>query len=107
MTFKSDLDSDLGHMLRDDEFGIEATFKPAVGSEFTLDVIFDNEHVGVDVGDESPVVSGQKPVARVRLSDFLTDPAQGDQIEIDSVDYNVTDIEPDGTGAADLILEVA
>jgi len=105
MTFKDDLDSDLGHMLSDSEFGIAVTYKPAAGGNFTLNVIFDNEYVGVDVGEESPNVTDQKPVARARLSDFTTGPTVNDKMEIESADYTIIDIQKDGTGAVDLIME--
>ena len=106
MTFKDDIDDDLGNMLSDDEFGTEITYIPQVGDAFTVNVLFDNEYEGVEVGDEGAVVTDQKPMITVRLSDFTNDPAVDDECTINSVDYKIIDIQKDGTGAADLILEL-
>ena len=55
-------------------------------------------------------VSAIKPVLDVQFADFVTlwgagtVPAQGDLVTIDGTDYEVTDVQPDGHGAAKLVL---
>lgn len=48
------------------------------------------------------------PVLTVRLADFATPPAQGDQISVPAEgSFFVWDIQPDGEGCADLVLKKA
>ena len=105
MTFKSEIDADLGNMLSDDEFGYEVTYTPQVGAALTLNGIFDKDFISVDVGQEAPPITDQKPTLMVRLSDFATPPLQDDTCVVDGNTYTVLEVQPDGTGAALLILE--
>ena len=106
MTFKDDLDYDLGNMITDEEFGDEVTYSKA--TDGSCNGIFDNDFVEVDVGEASPPVSDQKPTLLVRLSDFDTPPAADDSLTVvGEGDYIVLDVNPDGTGASLLILEEA
>lgn len=47
------------------------------------------------------------PVLTVRLTDFATKPAQGDEVTVPNEgSFVVWDVQPDGEGCADLILRV-
>ena len=105
MTFKDDIDTDLGVMLDDSEFGSEITYTPAAGGSFTVNAIFDNEYIGVDVGENSPVITDQRPVIWIRDSDFSALPVPGDTLAVNSVNYKVIERQPDGTGLSILILD--
>ena len=105
MGLKDDIDTDLGNMLDDSEFGYEATYSKATGGK--CNGIYDNDFVSVDVGENAPPVTDQKPTLMVRLSDFDTEPAQDDTLIVDGTSYTVLEVQPDGTGAALLILEAA
>ena len=105
MTFKDDIDTDLGNMLKEEEFGEEVTYSKATDGK--CDGIFDNDFISVDVGEDGPPIDDQKPTVMLRASDLSSDPAQDDTLTIKSVDYKVLEIQPDGTGALLLILEEA
>ena len=105
MGLKEDIDTDLGNMVDDAEFGYEVTYTKATDGK--CNAIFDNDFVSVDVGENAPPVSDQKPTLTVRLSDFDTPPAQDDSLIVDGNSYTVLEVQPDGTGAALLILEEA
>ncbi len=106
MTFKDDMDSDLGNMLTDDEFGYVVTYSKA--TDGSCNGIFDNDFISVEVGESAPPVSDQKPTLMVRLSDFDTPPAADDTLTVvGEGDFVVLEAQPDGTGATLLILEEA
>ena len=72
-------------------------------------VSFDPVHEDLEIQGEVPV-SALKPVLDVQLSDFPAlwgagvGPAQRDLATIDGTAYEVTDVRPDGHGAAKLVL---
>jgi len=63
-----------------------------------LDGIFENEYVNING------VASLKPTLLYDES-LLPDISNGDKMRIKGIDYYVRNIEPDGTGAAELILE--
>ena len=72
------------------------------GSSSTISVILNNEYFAV--AGESVDIDGTQPVATCRTSD-VANIDTSDSITIDSVNYNITNIQPDGTGITVLILQ--
>lgn len=96
MTFKNDLTDDLNIFLDDSEFAVDVIFN----SE-TIQGIFDNEFIAVvkdDIGVETTT-----PQCQFKTSDVLS-AAHGDIMTINSVDYNIIGIQPDGTDMTLILL---
>ncbi len=90
MTFKDDLNDDLDIFLDDDEFAVDVILNAV-----TIQGIFDNEFLAAvegDIGIESTLPQGQ-----FKTSD-VSSAIHGDVMTINSVDYNIIGIQPDGTG---------
>lgn len=80
--------------------GDDVTYTPSGSDSLTIKGIFDNAFIDIE-----GVVS-LAPVLRVDLSEFDDEPARGDQVTIDSVDYIVSEApRKDGHGGALLILK--
>ncbi len=103
MTLSGDLVSDLPTFLDTDEFADSATISKKTVSEATINGIFDNDYFEVNTGQVG--VSSSTPAFLCRTSD-ITNVKFGHVITINSLDYKVRDIQPDGTGMTALILEV-
>lgn len=72
----------------------------ADSSTVTIRGVFENAFVEVDG------ISTKQPILRnVILEELGADPVEGDQVEIDSIDYVVRYHEPDSHGSTTLILE--
>ena len=80
------------------DFGVDVT----IGSS-KIKAIFDNPHQDITIGGEVPF-SIQECSITARTAD-LTSVGQGSILVIDSVNYAVTDIQPDGTGMTMVMLE--
>ena len=85
-----------------DDFAVSATWTPSGGDATAVIGIFDNEYFeagGGEVGAE-----GSKPAFHCETAD-IPNAAQGDAIVINTVNYLIINIQPDGTGQSLLILE--
>ncbi len=73
------------------------------GSGSSISVIFNNEYFGIapDIGVE---IESTSPVVTGRSSD-MTNVENGDTITISGVTYNIVNVQPDGQGITQLILE--
>ena len=91
------LTDDLSDLFQTDDFASAATF---AGS--TINVIFDAEFVGVDVGGEVQVESSS-PICYAATSS-VSSAAHGSTIAIGGVTYTVTGREDDNTGVSMLRL---
>lgn len=91
------LTDDLTDLFQADDFASAATFG---GS--TINVIFDAEFIGVEVGGEVQVESSQ-PICYAPTSS-VSSAAHGSTITIDGVSYTVTGREDDNTGVTMLRL---
>lgn len=78
-------------------------YRPLAGGACGVRGIFDAVHRSVEVHD-GVTYSTVAPVLGVKVSDFQTIPVQHDRFEIENVSYEVTDIQPDGQGGAELTL---
>lgn len=85
------------------DFGVSATFTPVGGSASTITVIFDNNYEAVDAGG-GVAFAMQQPRVTCRSSD-VTGVSEGATMVIDSANYIVRVVMPDGTGITELMLE--
>lgn len=81
---------------------IAVTYRPTTGAPTTVNGIFNDEYFD-EVEGMVPVESSQ-PMFYCKLSD-VPGVVHGDHIEFNSSDYNVMNVQPDGTGQVVLILE--
>lgn len=72
------------------------------GSSSNISVIINKEYFAI--AGESVDVDGTQPVVTCRSSD-VTGVDTDDTITIDTVTYNIVNIQPDGTGVTVLILQ--
>ena len=72
------------------------------GTGSSINVIINKEYFAI--AGESVDVDGTQPVVTCRSSD-VTGIDTADTITIDSVTYNIVNIQPDGTGITVLILQ--
>jgi hypothetical protein len=96
MTFKTDLTDDLTFFLNNEEFAVDVLYNAA-----TIQGIFDDEFTSGaadGVGIETTVAQ-----VLVKTSDVAS-AAQGETMTINSVDYNIIGIQPDGTGLTLILL---
>jgi hypothetical protein len=96
MSFKTLTDSVVS--LCNDVFGDEVTYTANWG-DAVIKGIFDNAWVDIEG------VALLKPTLRINLVDLEADPAKGDQVNIDEVDYKVIESRKDGHGGTTLILQ--
>lgn len=93
-------------------FGEQAQYAPAVGLPFTISVTFHQAYKSLDFADGVGVAS-ESPAIGVRLTEFPTQPKQGDRVTItatalhDGGIYIVKDVKRNGIGAAILPLNKA
>lgn len=85
------------------------TYTPPGGVAFAVPGIFDDAHTALVMGDAGdPDVSTVNAVIGVRLSQFPADqqPVQDGKLRIPRLGktFKVVDVQPDGHGAAKLIL---
>lgn len=72
------------------------------GTSSSISVILNNEYFAI--AGESVDIDGTQPVVTCRSSD-VTGVDTDDTITISSITYNITNIQPDGTGVTVLILQ--
>ena len=73
------------------------------GSTATVNGVFDEGYVVVDVGGQVQVAN-VAPQLQCATSD-VSSADKGDAITVNSVAYTVAEVHPDGTGVTTLILE--
>lgn len=89
------LTDDLADFFDADEFGITATFSGG-------DVLGILDRAYIETED----VAGYAPTFIAKTSDLST-VSVGDSVTIDSVVYDVAEIQPDGTGVTTLVLQLS
>lgn len=88
-----------------DEFGVGAILtSSSSGSEREVVGIFDNQHLSLDLGAGSVSTSELQFMCRTSDAVGFT---QGDTLDMDGVVYEITDVQPDGTGITVLRLHRA
>tara|TARA_R110000803_G_scaffold53554_4_gene109867 strand:+ start:454 stop:753 length:300 start_codon:yes stop_codon:yes gene_type:complete len=93
---------ELAEFFEVDEHGASANYTPSGGSASAIIVIFRHDYYLEDVGNVG--VETQQAVITVQTSK-VPGIAHGDLIEIDSINYNVVGVHPDGTGISEIVLE--
>lgn len=96
MTFKDDLTDDLNIFIDEDEFAVDVIL-----NSVTIQGIFDNEFLVAVEGEVG--VETTSPQAQFKTTD-VSSAVHGDIMTIDSVDYNIIGIQPDGTGMTLILL---
>ncbi|WP_170561408.1 head-tail joining protein [Ruegeria atlantica] len=86
------------------DFGQSAAWDTQAGDFVNLDGIFE-EAREVALSGDTVGASAVLPVLTVATSQVPATAAQGDDLEINSVNYRVTDIQPDGSGLTRVVLE--
>jgi len=85
------------------DFAVAATYTPSGGSPVTVNGIFDNEFFEADAGGMVGVAI-QQPRFDCSASS-VSGALEGDTIVINSVNYVIRVVQPDGTGITTLVLE--
>ena len=82
------------------DFGITVTFS---SSSVTKDVtaIFDNEYLAEQLVEGE--VSSLEPQAHIATAD-IPEAQAGDTLKVEGTTYNITNVEPDGTGLTRVVL---
>ena len=93
---------ELAEFFEVDEHGTAANYTPSGGSASSITVIFRHDYFLEDVGNVG--VETQQAVITVQTSK-VPGIAHGDLIEIESTNYNVVGVRPDGTGISEIVLE--
>lgn len=96
--------SDRAYMLNISDFGTTATYTLVAGGVSSIVGIFDNEFFEADPQANVTYASAQ-PRFLVQTADLPSGADYGDSITINSVNYKVRIIQPDGTGMTTLVLE--
>lgn len=87
-------------------FGEAVTLTPTGGSPSAVTGIFDAEHQYQELIGEA-LIETTRPVLVVRSAALSQAPVRGDAITVRSTNYKVIEIQPDGQGDLELILEKA
>lgn len=89
-------------------FGEAVTYTYASGAPIQITGVFDEQYTDVTLADTQPIASTM-PVLGVQLSQFPTQPQQGDTLTITRTAeaFVVKEVRPDGHGAAKLMLNIA
>ena len=90
---------------------VQPTYLPAAGGSFSVDGVFDDPYLKVDVLDDgAPGFVTTNPVLGVRLAQFPAGiaPTAGDKVQVAKTAkaYFVNEVQPDGQGWALLQLTV-
>jgi hypothetical protein len=81
------------------EFGVSATY-----GDDTLNGILDSDYFAAEIGARV-AIEGARLRFICRSADLPSEAAHGDSITIDSADYVVREIHPDGNGMTELVIE--
>lgn len=73
---------------------------------FEITGVFDEAYREVDLLD-GPGITTAMPVLGIRLAEFSSPPAQGDQLIVRGQTFVVREVRPDGHGGAKLMLNLA
>lgn len=95
-----------------DVFGQAVTYRPANGAAMSITAVFDREFLDYDADSDAARmvgapgnISATRPVLGVRLSDFLTAPAQNDTLTVSGLgSFKVMEVRSDSHGWAKLLL---
>ncbi len=99
MSFQDDTDNDLTEMTGARDFGVVCVFTPDSGPGESLEGIFDEDAVDVNIGDEAASTRSHVPSLTINKNDISKIPTPRiDTFTIEGNVYPVWDVERDGTG---------
>jgi hypothetical protein len=98
------LTDDLSTVFDTVDFSVVGTYTPDGGSATSINGIFDDEDLEVDVGEGSLIL--QRSAKFTCASGDVIGIAEGDALTVASVDYIITYFKDDGTGVTETYLEV-
>ena len=102
MAIETDADRDV--FVEPDDFGVAATWNAGAGP-VSVNGIFEDSYFGIDAGNLEFTQSGARIQFLVKSSSIPAGAAQGNPVVVDSVQYKVLEIQPDGTGMTVVRLE--
>lgn len=108
MTLKTQITSDISTFFNTDEFADSASYTPAQYAHVHKLGTSNTTTVNGNLYKDFVVINGSEaylPIFECATAD-VSSAAHGDRLTIDSVDYKVVGIEPDGTGITKLAMEV-
>lgn len=97
-------DTDRASFVDGDEFGVSVSWAHT-GGPTVLNAIFDAEYELLVTSELEDGAEGTVPQILCRTADIPGAGAHGDVLTIDSTDYNVVEIKPDGTGMTSVRLQ--
>lgn len=101
MSFLAKADKAIGILKR--QLGETVIYRHQDGGSVSINAVWDRSYEIVDADSET-VVSSTNPHIGVELTDLLEAPKENDKVEFLNDVYRVVDIEPDGQGAAQIVL---
>lgn len=87
--------ADRAVMLSVNDFGTLAVYR-RLGVNYSVTGIFDNVYVPVEVAEVE--FNSSEPEFTMRTADVPSGGTAGDKLTVNSVQYTVVNVEPDGTG---------
>jgi hypothetical protein len=87
-------------------FGRAVTYTPQGQAALTLDCVFNNPSIAIEVGGDLNHTRSV-PTLFVKLADLPSSPKKGDRVEVDGTHYRVIDSQEDGQGGSLLFLNKA
>ena len=96
--------ADAANLAARNEFASTVTYTPAAGGSYSIAALLGRPFEGIQLGGADVMIAGRKPVLDVRLADLPVTPIAGDELTVESADYVVEEVEPDGQGGVKLIL---
>lgn len=101
MAFTENMDSFFGASEVESGHAVAATYTPDGGSPSTVNGIFDNEYFD-DFGEVG--LESSQPAFHCDAAD-VSGVAQGDALQVNSVNFEIVNVRPDGTGLVTLVLQ--
>lgn len=86
------------------KFGVTINVTSGTGAPYSFTAIYDNGYEGILIGEAE--IEGTMPQLACKTS-AITNLAQGDALTVNSANYTVVSIQPDGTGWATVKLHDA
>ena len=108
MTLKTQITSDISTFFNTDEFADEASYTPAKYAQVHDEGTGHTTTINGNLYKDFVVINGNEaylPIFECATANVST-AAHGDRLTINSVDYKVVGIEPDGTGVTKLAMEL-
>jgi len=88
-----------------DTFPAAVVYQREGGGTASFLAVFDTAHATLEMdADSGAQVSTTRPMLTMRLADIAFEPHVRDTLTVEGEDYEVVDVQPDGSGMARLVL---